>query len=703
MGRYRQLLLLFGFELVTSLNFRPRVHTDVPHGARNEDSSHVDDSNGSLTEVVGGGGRMGSLWLREPNSIAVPRGICPGSFSEPHNPIYVAVPSSEWELVHDQTRLGRQADLVYIGNGLLQEFQRSSTVVVPHFGVLKVGSDPVSSPSSPPTFVFGRHASAISAFLTRKGIDVKQAVTWKEISTHAARKLLWASIMWVLCHGDCHSPLNMQQVYAQRSEQLEELVKELLYAISRIIGVPQDLSSTLKYLRDYSLSMPLATPSKHLATMELDDRNYVFLRHETDSHPQTLHRELLCSASGSGGPEKFIVHPKLKQIRISIPQLQLSVYGSKNKTQQSSCPNRVAVIGGGVIGSSVALHLARKGVKEVAVFDMLPDGSFGRTTPASWAWLNANQKSPLSYKWLNQMGMRGWRVDPALNDLPRWTGSLVRTRGSMVEIGGYPMEGPLSPARVSELEPCANFTMDDGTNVYFFPSEGYVEPREAVAQMQISARSLGVEFKANHTVFGLLRNGHGHIVGVQFQNETGCSEELFDVVVVAAGTGAASETLGGLPLTSSPGRIAFAAPSKKKGRSLRRLLVDTVAQSHVLQRHDGTVVAGGGALQVGGNNCGAEKTSHLPGRGAALIKAAQKLAPAVLTGAAYLESVDAVRPMPKDGFPVVGFLEPGLYSVVSHSGMTLAPILGGLAAIELTTGIELEILLHYRPSRFKSS
>ena len=56
--------------------------------------------------------------------------------------------------------------------------------------------------------------------------------------------------------------------------------------------------------------------------------------------------------------------------------------------------------------------------------------------------------------------------------------------------------------------------------------------------------------------------------------------------------------------------------------------------------------------------------------------------------------------MPRDGFPAVGYVEAGLYAAVTHSGMTLAPLLGQLVAAELTDGMSLQLLDDYRPARF---
>jgi len=60
------------------------------------------------------------------------------------------------------------------------------------------------------------------------------------------------------------------------------------------------------------------------------------------------------------------------------------------------------------------------------------------------------------------------------------------------------------------------------------------------------------------------------------------------------------------------------------------------------------------------------------------------------------------RPMPRDGFPVLGFPEPvpNLYIALMHSGVTLAPLVGELAAMEIVDGARVQLLEAYRPERF---
>jgi glycine/D-amino acid oxidase-like deaminating enzyme len=94
---------------------------------------------------------------------------------------------------------------------------------------------------------------------------------------------------------------------------------------------------------------------------------------------------------------------------------------------------------------------------------------------------------------------------------------------------------------------------------------------------------------------------------------------------------------------------------------------------------------------------------------------ANELAPRVVAAAAeHLSGLrEAVieelrvarRAIPADGLPVVGrtIETPWLYHVVTHSGVTLAPLLGRLVADELVNHAHHERLRPYRPARLAVS
>jgi glycine/D-amino acid oxidase-like deaminating enzyme len=679
-------------------------------------------------EVVGASGRIGSLFLREKGAMAVPRGVVPGCLS--YGPIVVATPSMEWRSIYQLTEPDRQDDLVWVGNGLLSDFQKNATVILPHFGVLQPNTNAVTSDNSPPTYVYGKHANMMATVLSRQGIPVIQVIhSWHTICQLAARKLAWASCLWLLCHDPSpsfDSPLTVSQVHAQKSHELEQLVRELLPVLKELTGSNEErVGDIVSYMYSYSMSMPNAIPSKQLALHELDHRNGVFFREIR----QPLHSQLLLRVSGIHSlPQRFKTNPESdppNQKKVHLPDANLTCFGRivppqqqlrqdepttvnhdiiNNKTSKSSI--KIVIVGGGIIGSSVARSFIRRGFTNVTIYDPTPTG---RTSPASWAWLNANQKSPPHYKWLNQLGMRAWRVHPLLKDLPTWNGSLVCFRELQNDnMGGYSVEGPLEEMRIKEIEPHAEFPQG---HVYSFPDEGCVDPCQAV----LTLRGDDMNVISNEVVVGLVRDlTTGRVMGIQTTRTTNSSEAvenrttLADVVVVAAGTGSANKALGGVPLTSSPGRISFARPGGSQ-RKLGTLLVDMIRESHILQRRDGTLVAGGGVLEVGGSSGPADhlgteraETPSATINGKNLMRRAELLAPAALMGSVFSHCEEAIRPMPQDGLPIVGWVEEGLYTVVTHSGVTLSPILGPLVAAEVCELVSLEILRDYRPTRFRT-
>ena len=60
------------------------------------------------------------------------------------------------------------------------------------------------------------------------------------------------------------------------------------------------------------------------------------------------------------------------------------------------------------------------------------------------------------------------------------------------------------------------------------------------------------------------------------------------------------------------------------------------------------------------------------------------------------------RPVPIDGFPVVGNLDgyKGVFVAVMHSGVTLAPLIGRLLASEVLEASKSPLLEAFRPNRF---
>ena len=115
---------------------------------------------------------------------------------------------------------------------------------------------------------------------------------------------------------------------------------------------------------------------------------------------------------------------------------------------------------------------------------------------------------------------------------------------------------------------------------------------------------------------------------------------------------------------------------------------------HVRQDNDGIVTIGSGSQEnetEDDSQFNADET----------LKNASKFFPALKDMEAMTVPV-GFRPMPVDGMPVIGFSEKvdKVYSLIMHSGVTLAPLVGLWAATEILSGLEVEVLSPYRPSRF---
>ena len=165
-----------------------------------------------------------------------------------------------------------------------------------------------------------------------------------------------------------------------------------------------------------------------------------------------------------------------------------------------------------------------------------------------------------------------------------------------------------------------------------------------------------------------------------------------DYLVIAAGTGTtrlARMAEVDVPLKESPGALAHTRPMKR--------LLDRVALAPgatIKQNPDGRIVTG---TDFGGSRV----TQATREYGVELLRNAARFLPALES--AELETTTlGHRVLPLDEYPIVGFTGrcPNLYIAAMHSGITLSPLIGQVAAMEILDGANVDLLKSYRPSRF---
>ena len=363
---------------------------------------------------------------------------------------------------------------------------------------------------------------------------------------------------------------------------------------------------------------------------------------------------------------------------------------------------KVAVVGAGIVGSSVAYRLSESEA-EVVLIDGAEPGS--GTTSTSFAWVNANNKLPREYFELNVAGMREHERlrDEIGGGWSQPTGNLIQPtyvehedlerRVERLRSWSYAAE-MLSASTVNEkLEPEAVFP-DPETRVAYFPEESWVDALALTRTLVQAAGRNGAFTLVGDAVHGIEAGGEG----VTLRLGNGDTVRA-DAVVNATGARAASvaEMVGRrLPLDVFRGLLVRAAvPGEPLGRLMHTPDVNV--------RPDGP-----GYVLVHHDSVDEKLTDEFAGMEdplcAELLERGRGVLPA-LEEAEVVEARFGMRPVPADGHSCVGALSaiPGYYEAVTHSGVTLGPLVGRLLAREILTGEVDPLIAPFRPDRFQAT
>ena len=349
----------------------------------------------------------------------------------------------------------------------------------------------------------------------------------------------------------------------------------------------------------------------------------------------------------------------------------------------------IIVAGAGIIGASIAYHLARSGAAVTLIEAAEPGGIATRT---SWAWLNASWGNPQPYFALRRRSLAEWKrlADeiPALR--VHWVGGLLwdlpaaDLKAYAAEHAGWGYGIRLVDSQEAQrLEPALRAAPELAAHV---AEEGALEPLASAQAILTAAQSHGAKLQRAR-ILKLLRQENR--VGALLTDQ---GEIAADHIVLA--TGAATATLAAtadvhVPMSTPPGLLVQTAPTAKM---LNGLVM--APEMHVRQLEDGSLLAG---ADFGGSDPGADAAATA----AAVFAGLQRLLQGG-DGLRFARYQIGHRPMPADGFPILGSAPgvEGLYLALTHSGITLAPALGLFAAAELLRAERDPLLAPYHPDRF---
>jgi sarcosine oxidase subunit beta len=230
----------------------------------------------------------------------------------------------------------------------------------------------------------------------------------------------------------------------------------------------------------------------------------------------------------------------------------------------------VAVIGGGVIGASVAYHLAARGARDVVVLDRAPragEGSTGRATGGFRVQFATAVNVRLSLlareklrRFADETGGDCGFVAAGYLWVAQNDAELAVLRGALAvqRANGVDDVIEVDADAIARLNPALRRNEIAGGT--YCASDGFVRPLQILDGYRRAAERLGVRFVWDAGVTALRRGRDGRIVAVQ----TARGEVCTDHVVNAAGPWAARvASLAGVRLAVTPLRrqVAVTAPT----------------------------------------------------------------------------------------------------------------------------------------------
>lgn len=359
------------------------------------------------------------------------------------------------------------------------------------------------------------------------------------------------------------------------------------------------------------------------------------------------------------------------------------------------------VIGGGVMGSAIGLHLARAGQKVLVLEKSVPGAEASSAAGGILgAQIEGEEDGPVFRLCL--ASREAWPAFAA--EVAEASGVELDFRPCGVLQVGFSQDdlAPLQKKAAWQLQadlPVEELGADElrrlepglGPEVVgglHFPKDLQVDPRQLARALPVAAERAGAHFR--QAVVERIRVEDGRATGVQLQD----GEVHAGAVVVAAGAWTSLVEGTGLPAEAVQpvrGQMLRLAPRRL---SLGRIVFGP--RGYLVPRVDGTVLAGSTMERVGYDK------RVTAGGIQSILSLALRLAPD-LADAELCESWSGLRPAPADGLPLVGEAAiPGLYVASGHhrNGILLTPETARLVARTVVGGSEPEELRPFSPRRF---
>ena len=339
----------------------------------------------------------------------------------------------------------------------------------------------------------------------------------------------------------------------------------------------------------------------------------------------------------------------------------------------------ILIIGGGVVGNTIAFHLTERGVGPTVIDQGFPlSGTSGSTQ--AWIWVHSKTPGYYGEHSLISADLYQHTLAPRLPGIEYtrtggigllWSaGEVSQAHALAAAQRPYGIEiEVLSREDLHRLEP--NLSPDLAGATYS-SHDGNVNPFQLVRRLMEEARRQGADYRLYERVRTIREAGGG------FDVETDRDVYRTRQLVLAAGLWTpelAAQLDVAVPVRPVRGQILITEP-------LLPVIHHTL--NFMRQMANGEILFG-----YSHEEAGRDRRTTFPVLGATAARGVQALP--LLKQVRIVRAFSGLRPLPMEGLPILGEVtgHPGLHVAVMHSGYTLAPLVGTVMA---------ELLLDGRPS-----
>ena len=350
----------------------------------------------------------------------------------------------------------------------------------------------------------------------------------------------------------------------------------------------------------------------------------------------------------------------------------------------------IAILGAGAVGTSIAFHLAQEGKNPLVIDRGFPGGGTSGAT-AAWVWVQT--KTPDHYA---QFTAASIDLYPILTRRLGMDIEYHRTGGISVAFSdteiaelshladqqrraGLPVS-MLSREDTLHLEPALNPAL---TGAMYCPLDGNVNPFRLVSALRQGALAGGAEFWTHTDVIAIEPRGGRYRLST--------SRGLVEAETLVLSAGPWSSQVGALlgitmPVKLSRGQMLVTEP-------LPPLVRHTI--QGLRQQDNGEILFGYSHEEVGLDTRTTLEIIH------EVAQVGVRLVPA-LRHVHIVRAFAGVRVIPNDGLPILGRIPgmDGAFIAVTHSGITLSPIIGEVMTELLVSGRSSVSLDPYAMERF---